>query len=187
MSLALGYLAIMFDDIFVVTIVLIFIASALGCLGFIFPFGKIFLGDGGAYFNGAIISIVATMLLERHEALNPLAVVLILSYPLYELSRTVFRRLFAQGSVLWEPDLGHLHSKVYRVLKSHGPKRPEFQNSFSAIIVLALPLFCCVWTILFFDQTSFLIGGMVIFAAAYELAMLLATRKIKQTKTQMSL
>ena len=76
----------MFDDIFVVTIVLIFIASALGCLGFIFPFGKIFLGDGGAYFNGAIISIVATMLLERHEALNPLAVVLILSYPLYELS-----------------------------------------------------------------------------------------------------
>ena len=121
MSLALGYLAIMFDDIFVVTIVLIFIASALGCLGS-FSFWKNILGDGGAYFNGAIISIVATMLLERHEALNPLAVVLILSYPLYELSRTVFRRLFAQRSVLWEPDLGHLHSKVYRVLKSHRPK-----------------------------------------------------------------
>ena len=76
-------------------------------------FGKIFLGDAGAYFLG---SIVCFGLIEAQQSnnLSPWAVMLILVYPFTDLIFSVLRRRFITGGDTMQPDAEHLHHVVYQ-------------------------------------------------------------------------
>ena len=76
-------------------------------------FGKIFLGDAGAYFLG---SIVCFGLIEAQQSnnLSPWAVMLILSYPFTDLIFSVLRRRFITGGDAMQPDAEHLHHVIYK-------------------------------------------------------------------------
>ena len=69
------------------------VASLFGVFLFNFPFGKIFVGDGGAYFIGAVIAAMAVLLPERNNSVSPYASAIIVIYPFYELMRSFLRRL----------------------------------------------------------------------------------------------
>ena len=76
-------------------------------------FGKIFLGDAGAYFLG---SIVCFGLIEAQQSnnLSPWAVMLILAYPFTDLIFSVVRRRFITGGDAMQPDAEHLHHVIYK-------------------------------------------------------------------------
>ncbi|MGB4346460.1 MAG: glycosyltransferase [Burkholderiaceae bacterium] len=95
---------------------LAFAAAALtmAMLGFLlvnFPWGKIFLGDGGAYFAGFALAWIAVLLPERNPEVSPWVSLLACAYPVIETVYSMARRLKARCAV-GQPDALHLHSLV---------------------------------------------------------------------------
>ena len=76
-------------------------------------FGKIFLGDAGAYFLG---SIVCFGLIDAQQSnnLSPWSVMLILAYPFTDLIFSILRRRFITGGDAMQPDAEHLHHVIYQ-------------------------------------------------------------------------
>jgi UDP-N-acetylmuramyl pentapeptide phosphotransferase/UDP-N-acetylglucosamine-1-phosphate transferase len=86
----------------------------LGFFIFNFPFGKIFMGDGGAYFVGFMLAAIGLMLADRHTELSNWFVLLIFIYPMYELLYSIYRRKIIHNTNASHPDANHLHSLVYK-------------------------------------------------------------------------
>lgn len=74
------------------------------------PKGKIFLGDGGAYFLGFTLAWIAVLLPERNSSISPWTSLLICSYPIIEVAFSIYRRSKRKGSNPTQPDFVHLHS-----------------------------------------------------------------------------
>lgn len=74
------------------------------------PHGKIFLGDGGAYLNGAMIAVLSVMVVEGSQgAVSPWFPVALLAYPIWETLYSMLRRKL-KGRRFMDPDNLHLHS-----------------------------------------------------------------------------
>lgn len=76
-----------------------------------FPFGKLFLGDGGAYLLGFLLAWMAVMLVYRNPLVSPWAPLLACGYPVFETVFTIVRRLWCRRHP-GHPDSWHLHSLV---------------------------------------------------------------------------
>ncbi len=79
------------------------------------PRGKLFLGDGGAYFVGFSLAWVAVLLLWRHPYISAWAPLLVCGYPVLEVGFTIWRRRKRKLNP-GHPDRLHLHSLVKRRL-----------------------------------------------------------------------
>ncbi|WP_310564792.1 glycosyltransferase [Hydrogenophaga sp.] len=80
-----------------------------------FPFGKLFLGDGGAYFGGFALAWLAVLLPMRNPDVSPWVGLLVCAYPVIETLYTILRRLRSHQSP-GAPDAAHLHSLVMSCL-----------------------------------------------------------------------
>ena len=76
-----------------------------------FPWGKIFMGDGGAYFAGFALGWIAVLLPERNAGISPWVSLLAVAYPIIETVYSMARRL-RSGNAVGQPDAQHLHSLV---------------------------------------------------------------------------
>jgi UDP-N-acetylmuramyl pentapeptide phosphotransferase/UDP-N-acetylglucosamine-1-phosphate transferase len=76
-----------------------------------YPWGKIFLGDGGAYFTGFALAWLAVLLLVRNPKVSPWVALLVFAYPVIEVLYSVVRRYRDKQSP-GAPDGLHLHSLV---------------------------------------------------------------------------
>ena len=77
-----------------------------------YPYGKIFLGDLGAYSLGLIVSMLTIILFSRHPDLSPWGAVIVLIYPVTEVVFSLLRRIVKSESI-WQPDKEHLHLKLF--------------------------------------------------------------------------
>ena len=145
-----------------------FVAVIIGFLVWNLPFGKMFLGDG-AYFLGILVAGMAVIVPERNSELSPFASLLIVSFPFYELVRSTFRRM-AFDRKTFEPDDRHFHSVMFKFVSRRMNLSQTAQNSFSAMVVLMLPLCTAIWAVSFYDNRSLLAIGAVLFVLIYEIA-----------------
>ena len=118
-TLAIGYVAHIFGDQLILSLSLLLVASLAPIFIINYPFGKIFIGDGGAYFIGFIIAVIGLMLANRHKEISNWFVLLIFIYPMYELLFSIVRRKFSAKAKATEPDAFHLHSIIYKINISH--------------------------------------------------------------------
>ena len=95
----------------------------LGFLIFNFPFGKIFLGDGGAYFIGFFIACIAVSIYVRNEGFSPWSCVLLCAYPITETIISIIRKV-KDGHHPGYPDRLHLHMLFTEVFQE------KYQKSF---------------------------------------------------------
>ena len=116
--LAMAYVSYILGDKLILQLSLISAVSVFGFFIFNFPFGKIFMGDGGAYFLGFILAIIGLMMVDRHSELSNWFVLLVFIYPMYELLYSIYRRKVIHKIDASQPDASHLHSLVYRKLIS---------------------------------------------------------------------
>lgn len=77
------------------------------------PLGKIFLGDGGAYFLGFAIAWLAVLMLARHPEVSAWAPMLACGYPILEVFFSIARRR-RRGRSPGDADRLHLHSLMKR-------------------------------------------------------------------------
>jgi UDP-N-acetylmuramyl pentapeptide phosphotransferase/UDP-N-acetylglucosamine-1-phosphate transferase len=92
------------------------LASVLGFFLLNWPYGKIFLGDAGAYLVGFWVVLLGLMLVQRNPSVSPMAPVLIAIFPLVETLFSMYRRKFIRQHPVNHPDHLHLHSLIYRRL-----------------------------------------------------------------------
>jgi UDP-GlcNAc:undecaprenyl-phosphate GlcNAc-1-phosphate transferase len=86
---------------------------------------KVFLGDSGSHLFGGIISIYTIYILsqdyvikESYDLHKILFVFSILSYPIIDIVRVVFLRIY-NGKSPFEADRNHIHHFILRKTKSH--------------------------------------------------------------------
>jgi UDP-N-acetylmuramyl pentapeptide phosphotransferase/UDP-N-acetylglucosamine-1-phosphate transferase len=105
-------------DHLVATLAALGIGAALGFLMVNYPTGKLFLGDGGAYFLGFWVSEIAVLLLVRNDSVNAWQVLSICAYPVIEVLYSIYRRKFIPKANAGSPDAMHMHTLVYRHVAS---------------------------------------------------------------------
>ena len=97
---------------------LLLAGAVMGFLLMNWPLGKIFLGDGGAYFVGFALAWIAVLMLARHPAVSAWAPLLVCGYPILEVVFSIVRRK-KRGLSPGDPDRLHLHSLVKKRLVRH--------------------------------------------------------------------
>ena len=135
--LCLFYLSHSVDDFYSEVRLILITVPLLIFLLFNYPWGKIFIGDFGAYFYGLIISTNTIIFFGDHPELPTWGAVLILFYPAFELLFSVIRKKIQKLDPT-KPDSNHLHLKMFHLLKNQVIK-PRVSNS------LVMPCLALIW------------------------------------------
>jgi UDP-N-acetylmuramyl pentapeptide phosphotransferase/UDP-N-acetylglucosamine-1-phosphate transferase len=139
MSAALGVVAWQVGDGFVAILSALGVGGTLGFLLMNYPSGKLFLGDGGAYFCGFWVSEIAVFLLVRNPSVNAWQVLSICAFPIIEVLFSMYRRKFIKNRSVAAPDALHLHTLIYRRVVSrfvpHNPEQSWKRNSAVAFVM----------------------------------------------------
>lgn len=100
------------------------------------PFGKLFLGDGGSYFIGFGLAWVAVLLLERNPSVSAYAALLVCVHPVTEVVFSIYRRKVRKDHP-GMPDRLHFHSLVKRryVARWFGHYSNAVRNSITGLLV----------------------------------------------------
>ncbi len=150
---------------------LLFCGALLGFLVWNFPFGRVFLGDGGAYLLGFGLGELSVLLVARNPAVSPWFCFLLLAYPIWDTLYSSYRRE-VKRNVAWTcADAMHLHHLIYRRLVrpfSHRPRRDRVMpNAMTAPYIWVLALMCAIPAVLFWDNTPFLVVFVLLFIISY--------------------
>lgn len=114
-AIALGVVAAQYGDGLLLSVCMALAFSVLGFWLFNFPFGKIFLGDGGAYLMGVLLGALAIVLKVRNPQLDSWVVLSLLAYPVVEVLFSIYRRVRTKAAPD-QPDFAHFHQLVQRCL-----------------------------------------------------------------------
>ena len=100
------------------------------------PYGKIFLGDGGSYFIGFSLAWVAVMLIERNTQVSAFAALLICAHPVTEVLFSIYRRKIKELHP-GHPDRMHFHSLIKQryVRRWFSKVSPDGRNSITGLLV----------------------------------------------------
>jgi len=156
-------------EVFVYEMSLLSIMSILGFFILNFPYGRIFLGDAGAYFLGILIGYLVINLTSSSK-ISVWFALSILIYPVYELVFSMIRKKFFFNSPAMQPDSFHLHMLIHKnLINCNYFKNKIFCNSSTSIIVWALSLFSIIPSILWYDESLVLFLVCILFIFVYTL------------------
>lgn len=118
-------------------ILLTIAAAVIGFLIFNFPYGKIFLGDAGAYVIGHLLVWMSVSILWNAPDVRPFAMLLIFFWPIADTLLTITRRL-SLGKPITQPDRLHFHQLVMRGMEIVllGRKKRRIANPLATLFML---------------------------------------------------
>jgi len=119
---------------FIKYLILFSIIVCLSVLFFNFPKAKIFLGDGGAYFLGSIISLIIIEISNLNKIISPFFFASILFYIFFEVFFSFFRKIFYLKKSPLQPDKKHLHMLFFKFVYSR-VKKNEKANYLTGLLV----------------------------------------------------
>lgn len=174
MLTAFGLIAREVGDIPLAFSCLIIGGSVLGFFLVNWPYGKIFLGDGGAYFLGFILAWIAILLPERNSEVSPWASLLICSYPITEVVFSIYRRKFLRNNCYaTQPDGVHLHSLTNKrwVKKIFPEKSNLMRNGLTSPFIWLYSSISCTAAIFTYNNIyanlSFIILSIIVYYFIY--------------------
>jgi UDP-GlcNAc:undecaprenyl-phosphate GlcNAc-1-phosphate transferase len=156
-------------------------SAILGFMILNFPKGKIFLGDGGAYFLGLMIAGLCLYLNSVLRDVSSWFYLLLCIYPCCETLWTMVRRRRA----MLTPDDRHLHQLVYVFLRRKcgaGHLSRWVINSCASIICLLFSLISVVPAIKFCTDTKMLVIFCLSFVVIYGFAYRLLAIRFEDTR-----
>lgn len=122
-----------------------------GFLVYNFPPAKIFLGDAGSMFNGFILSALGILFAKKNSSFNQLLVpMLILSYPIFDISLVTFTRL-KEGRKIYKGGKDHSSHRLMNLgfhLKKTLGSIYLISLSLGVIGILVFSIFESPWKIL---------------------------------------
>ena len=178
---AMAYVSYQSGDLLMLQINLALCAVIIGFIGLNFPYGKMFSGDGGAYFLGYTAATLSLILVNRNDALSPWFALLLMIFPVWETLFSIGRRKFIHGTDITQPDDQHLHTLIFKHITQHRYRDPRLKNGMVSPIIW---LFCCLTSlipaIIFPGRTGILIFFIMVFIVAYYAFYRFLTKQNKQ-------
>ena len=148
-------------------------STTLGFLLWNWPWGKLFLGDGGAYFLGFTIGWLAILLPQNNPAVSPWASLLLLIYPITETLFSIWRRIRSRANP-GEPDQWHLHTLVNDYMQSLGVFKSSSRlsvNSVAGMLCVGFSIPPAIIAVMFYSDTALLCAlcafHVVMYVASY--------------------
>lgn len=171
MLAGLATIAYLNGDTLVMKLCIWGIGSTLGFMILNYPFGRIFLGDGGAYLAGFWLAECGVLLLNRNPSISTWAVLLVVIYPAWETVFSIYRRNVIQKVKSGMPDMTHLHHLLFKVrAKKQTTSNPWTQHGFVSLQIWSLVAACQIAAVSAFSSTPPLILSIICFAVFYTLA-----------------
>jgi UDP-N-acetylmuramyl pentapeptide phosphotransferase/UDP-N-acetylglucosamine-1-phosphate transferase len=123
-------------DATLVGVSLVMAACVWGFFWVNWPFGKLFLGDGGSYFIGFALAWVAVLLIERNSSVSAFAALMVCVHPVTEVLFSIYRRKIRKENP-GMPDRLHFHSLVKRryVARWFGQYSNAVRNSITGALI----------------------------------------------------
>lgn len=143
----------------------IFLGSLIGFF-ILNLYGKIFLGDAGAYFLGSIVC-VALIYAQQVNNFSPWSVMLILAYPFTDLIFSVIRRRYITGGDFMHPDAEHLHHVIYKRLKKLKFQDDRIRHLLVVVFLTILNFPYIMAAIYFANNTAALISIFIMYLFSY--------------------
>jgi len=133
------------------------------------PFGKIFLGDGGAYLLGFAVGWTAVLLVARNPGVPALAPLTVCAYPVLEVAFSIVRKSRRAGYNPGQPDRVHLHMLVHRrvVRPWLSSLSPALQNGLTSPFAWLYAAVLAGWGSMFAQRSYYLVAGLVVAALVY--------------------
>ncbi|MFT3974325.1 MAG: glycosyltransferase [Amaricoccus sp.] len=150
-----AYVAHRVGDDLVFSLALVWGALVLGFFLVNFPFGKIFLGDGGAYFAGFLLAALGVLLPMRNPEVSSWNAILICAYPVIETLASMRRKSRRVGHSVGQPDRVHFHMLAHRryarrlVRAQHAA---HLRNPATSVVTWFLPVLSALFAILSWDS-----------------------------------
>ena len=135
----LAFLANAVGDTVILNISILLVCSILGLFVFNFPYGKIFLGDAGAYTLGHVLIWLSILLVARNPEISPYAILLIFFWPIMDMLFAIFRRVVKREPI-GAPDRLHFHQLMMRGLGLTYLDRTQRSVTNPLATVLVLPM-----------------------------------------------
>ncbi len=124
-----------------------------------FPFGYIFLGDGGAYFLGFIIGILLVILTQNNESVSAFFGLSVMIYPIWEVLFSIWRKRIKRKMSATQPDKVHFHMLVF--------KRVTRSDAYTSCLILALNIPFVGLSVYYYHHTVILLALCAVFALCY--------------------
>ncbi len=169
-GLALVHVSLQLGDRQLAGMLICMIGATSGFLLLNYPYGKIFAGDGGAYFWGMVIAFSCVLLVYRHPTVSPWFVMLVLSYPVFETFFSIYRKL-VRGQSPGMADALHLHQLIYRrivrVILDDDTKEMLHRNNRTSPYLWGVSLLTIIPAVIFWNNTIVLMIFLFIFIIFY--------------------
>jgi UDP-N-acetylmuramyl pentapeptide phosphotransferase/UDP-N-acetylglucosamine-1-phosphate transferase len=179
--LALTALAMLAGDLPLAGVSLVATAAVFGFWLVNYPWGKLFMGDGGAYFTGFVLAWLAVLLPMRNPGTSPWASLMVCAYPFIEVIYSMLRRRLERKK-MGDPDSQHLHSLLSRtVVNQHlGRLSNTLKNAAVAPMIWMFVAGLIALAINLRESTGWLATSLATAALAYHLAYRLLARSNRQ-------
>ena len=177
MLLALAYIGYKVGDVLVVQCSLVMVGALLGFFLWNWPWGLIFLGDGGAYLVGFWIAELSVLLVARNPEVSPWFPLMVVAYPLVETLFSVYRRTVIKKTSPGLPDAAHLHQIIFKRLVrwavgSEEARHLKIRNSMTSPYLWVISSFCVIPAVLLWQWTLWLqfcfVGFVVFYIVLYQ-------------------
>ena len=167
---AYSYVSFVVGDDFLFNLSLISLFALIGFFILNYPFGYIFLGDGGAYLIGFLTAVIGVLLVYKHGEVSPWFPLVLVFYPVWEALFSIYRRKFLKKGSAFSPDALHFHQLLYKriVRKFIGKEANDItKNSLTAPFLWIIQIICVGLGVIFWDNTLILLILSILFASFY--------------------
>ena len=167
-AIALATIAIASGHPEIASASLLMASFILGFLVFNFPWGRIFLGDAGAYLIGHILVWLAIGLTNDRPDVTPLAILLIFFWPVADTLLAIWRRKTTKKPA-GQPDRLHFHQLVLRYIEIRhlGRGRRHIANPLATILILPMMVAPQIAGVAFANSPAWAGASIVVFGVLY--------------------
>ena len=144
-------------------------------------FGKIYLGDGGAYLISFVIGVTLIKFSNDNYLVSPYYIVALLWYPAYENLFSIIRKKILKKTPS-TPDNEHLHQFIYLYLDRSFNINKNFSNTLSGILICLYNLFYFLFILDEYYQTETLAYSIIFNVLIYNLLYFLLRKKLFKNK-----
>jgi UDP-N-acetylmuramyl pentapeptide phosphotransferase/UDP-N-acetylglucosamine-1-phosphate transferase len=180
MLAAFGVIGWQVGDMLIAELAILGLGATAGFMMVNYPTGRLFLGDGGAYFLGFWVAEIALLLLIRNASVNAWQILSVCTYPVIEVLYSMYRRRVVRKCSPGAPDGLHLHSLVYRrVVAKFVPQdlaRPWLRNAAVALVITPCVALAAAITVV---AGSTMLGSILIVLGQTVIYLLLYTRLVR--------
>jgi len=159
---------------------ILLVSTCLTCLVVIYIFnffGKIYLGDGGAYLISFVAGVTLIKFSNDNYLVSPYYIVALLWYPAYENLFSIIRKKILKKPPS-APDNEHLHQLIYLYLDKSFNIDKNLSNTLSGILICLYNLFYFLTIFDNFNYTKTLVYSIIFNVLFYNFLYFLLRKKL---------